>query len=229
LKLLVVEPDDRLAWRLRHSLVERGHVVDLCEHGADGLHLALEGTYDVIILSDDLNCASEIELLRRIRARRATPVMLLGRADDPDERARALRMGADDYMVRPIAMSELLARVETLSRREGRRHPPTGRLTIADLEIDLVLRQVRREGRLLVLSTQEFRLLALLARHAGTVLSRTELREQLWDESCESDSNVVDVAIRRLRAKLDQPFAVQLIHTVRGVGYVMDESRSDSR
>lgn len=227
MKILVIEGDTRRAHNIRHALAEHGHVVDTCADGSDGQHMALVGAYDLLILDHKVAGTSALEILGSVRQRHSMPVILTGEADDPDERAHALRLGADDYLVRPVSMSELLARVHVISRRRGSRDALADRLIVSDLEIDLVRRQARRAGRLLALSAQEFKLLALLARHSGTVLCRAQVREQLWDEDFESDSNVVEVAIRRLRAKIDRPFPTPLLHTVRGVGYVLDEqSRS---
>lgn len=223
MKVLVVESDARHAKRIRHALAEHGHVVETCADGSDGCHMALVGAFDLLILGDKVAGPPALEILASIRQRRRIPVMLMSETDNPAERTRALRLGADDVLVRPIAMSELLARVQAIWRRVGSRHTVSDKLVVADLEIDLVRRQVRRGGRLLALSAQEFKLLALLARHAGTVLSRSQLRELLWDEDFESDSNVVEVAVRRLRSKIDRTFPTPLLHTIRGIGYVLDE------
>lgn len=223
MKLLVVEADEAAAAGLRRALREHGHVADVCADAANALHLALEGTQDLLILSDRLHGASALHVLAELRSRRSTPVLVLGDNADADERARVLRMGADDYLVRPFALAELLARVHALWRRQAARLDTASRVTIRDLELDLLRRQARRQGRLLPLTAQEFKLLSVLALHQGTVLSRSALRDLLWDDGFESDTNVVDVAVRRLRAKVDRPFAVKLLRTVRGAGYVLDE------
>ena len=223
MKLLVVEGDTRLAARIRHALVEHGHVVDTCTSGSDGWHLALTGAFDLVILDDNLTVMPALDILSLIRREHSLPVILLSDKDDANERAHALRLGADDYLVRPIAMSELLARIHAIFRRQSVRHVARDRLIVSDLEIDLIHRQACRGGRRLPLSAQEFKLLVFLAHHSGTVLCRAQLREQLWDEHFEGDSNVVEAAIQRLRKKVDRPFALPLLHTVWGIGYVLDE------
>lgn len=222
MKVLVVERDARLAARMRHAMTEYGHVADICHDGLDGLHLAMEGTYEILVLSDRSAPVTGLQILEQVRQRLTTPVMMLGELNDPEERARVLRSGADDYLVKPVAMSELLARIHALWRRRTARAPTGDCLTVADLELNLQRRQAHRGGHSLALSAQEFKLLALFARNAGAVLCRSRLREELWEESFESDSNVVEVAIRRLRSKLDRPFSTPLLHTVRGAGYVLE-------
>ena len=225
MKILVVEDEARLADYLRKGLSESGYVVDVANDGIDGLHLAVEGTYDLVVLDVMLPGKDGFEVLASLRKRRKTPVLMLTARDAVEDRVKGLTGGADDYLVKPFSFSELLARVQALLRRGGaeRQGQLVTTLHMADLEIDMARRKATREGKRLELTPKEFNLLVLLLRRRGEVLSRTVLAEQVWDINFDSDTNVVDVAIRRLRSKLDEPFDAKLLHTVRGMGYVLEE------
>jgi len=224
MRILVIEDEPKLADYLKKGLSEQSHVVDLARDGVDGLHLALEGEYDLIVLDVMLPGVDGFGILASVRAQKDTPILMLTARDAVEDRVRGLEGGADDYLVKPFAFSELLARVQALLRR-GRTQEPT-LLRLADLELDLARRRAQRGGRRLDLTAKEFSLLALLLRRQGQVLSRTMLAEQVWDMNFDSDTNVIDVAVRRLRSKLDDPFDAKLLHTVRGMGYVL-ESRPE--
>ena len=222
MRILVVEDEPKTADYLRRGLGENGFVVDVARDGDDGLHQALTGSYDLIVLDVLLPKRDGWSVLAGLRqAGVETPVLFLTARDAVPDRVRGLELGADDYLVNPFAFSELLARVRTLLRRSGPRQPDL--LRIADLEIDLVRHRASRGGQRLDLTPKELLLLSLLAQRAGEVLSRTFIAELVWDMNFESDTNVVDVHVRRLRAKADEPFARKLIHTVRGAGYVLEE------
>jgi two-component system, OmpR family, copper resistance phosphate regulon response regulator CusR len=225
-KVLVVEDEKKTAEYLRKGLSEHGFVVDVATNGEDGLHLATTGDYTLIVLDvmmPDKDGWSVIHDLRR--SGRETPVLFLTARDAVDDKVKGLKLGADDYMVKPFAFSELLARIRTILRRSPDRRLEIVR--VADLEIDFFKHRANRTGKRLDLSPKEFAILWLLASHQGEVLSRTLISEHVWDINFDSDANVVDVAIRRLRKKVDEPFSASLIHTVRGVGYVL-EDRSDA-
>ena len=224
MRVLVVEDDARQADYLRRGLVESGgHTVDVAHRGDDGLHLATQEHYDLIVLDVMLPVIDGFGILAALRRASDTPVLMLTARDHVEDRVRGLRNGADDYLVKPFAFSEFLARVQALLRRCGPRRPDAGRrLQVADLELDPMRRRAWRAGRQIPLTAQEFSLLALMLQRQGEVLSRHELAEQIWGVNFDSDTNVIDVAIRRLRLKLDQPFAHKLLHTVRGMGYVLE-------
>ncbi|WP_238913053.1 heavy metal response regulator transcription factor [Achromobacter insolitus] len=220
MRILVIEDEPKLADYLKKGLSEQSHVVDLARDGVDGLHLALEGVYDLIVLDVMLPGVDGFGVLAAVREQKDTPILMLTARDAVEDRVRGLEGGADDYLVKPFAFSELLARVQALLRR-GRSQEPT-LLGLADLELDLARRRAQRGGRRLDLTAKEFNLLALLLRRQGQVLSRTTLAEQVWDMNFDSDTNVIDVAVRRLRSKLDDPYDTKLLHTVRGMGYVLE-------
>jgi two-component system copper resistance phosphate regulon response regulator CusR len=225
MRLLVIEDEVKLAQYLHKGLSENGHVVDLAHDGIEGRRLATGGEYDLVLLDLMLPGVDGFGVLRAIRTDRPKlPVLMLTARDKVEDRVRGLEQGADDYLVKPFAFSELLARVGALLRRgtSGAAHPAT-QLTLADLELDLISRRANRAGERLDLTAKEFNLLALLLRRRGQILSRTTLAEQVWDMNFDSDTNVVEVAVRRLRAKLDDPFPAKLLHTVRGMGYVLEE------
>ena len=222
MKVLVIEDEPKTAAYLRRGLVENGFVVDTAADGDEGAHLALTGAYDVIILDVMLPGRDGWSVLADIRAANvAAAVLFLTANDAVHDRVRGFELGADDYLVKPFAFSELLARVRNLVRRAPRRQPSL--LSVADLEIDTVRHRASRDGRALDLTPKEFLLLSLLVRRSGEVQSRTLIAEQVWDINFESDSNVVEVHMRRLRSKVDDPFERKLIHTVRGVGYVVED------
>ena len=220
MRILVIEDEPKLADYLKKGLSEQSHVVDLARDGVDGLHLALEGVYDLIVLDVMLPGVDGFGVLAAVREQKDTPILMLTARDAVEDRVRGLEGGADDYLVKPFAFSELLARVQALLRR-GRSQEPT-LLRLADLELDLARRRAQRGGRRLDLTAKEFNLLALLLRRQGQVLSRTTLAEQVWDMNFDSDTNVIEVAVRRLRSKLDDPYDTKLLHTVRGMGYVLE-------
>jgi len=229
MKLLVVEDEPKLAAYLRKGLGEEGHRVDLAHDGVDGLHLATTGAYDLIVLDAMLPGIDGFALLAALRQSSSVPVLMLTARGQVDDRVRGLQGGADDYMVKPFAFSELVARIEVLLRRHGARTTAEAtRFALADLEVDLLRRRAVRAGQRLDLTAKEFSLLALLVRRQGEVLSRTEIAEQVWDMNFNSETNVVEVAVRRLRGKLDQPFDRPLLHTVRGMGYVLEARMDDA-
>jgi two-component system copper resistance phosphate regulon response regulator CusR len=221
-KLLVVEDEVKLGAYLRKGLGEQGFVVDVARDGIDGKHMALEGDYDLVVLDAMLPGMDGFAVLSAIRETKNTPVLMLTARDGVEDRVRGLRAGADDYMAKPFAFSELVARVDALLRRGGGARAEKSLFRVADLEVDLIKRKAVRGGRRLDLTAKEFALLALLLRRGGEILSRTVLAEQVWDMNFDSDTNVVEVAVRRLRAKLDDPFETKLLHTARGMGYVLE-------
>jgi two-component system copper resistance phosphate regulon response regulator CusR len=221
LKLLVVEDEAKAASYLKKGLSEQGFVIDVASTGEDALHQVKQGHYDLLILDIMLPGRDGWSILGELRqAGNQTPVLVLSARDAVPDRVKGLDLGADDYLVKPFAFSELVARIRTVLRRGPTRAPEV--LRIADLEIDLARQRAARNGRRLDLTPKEFSLLSLLARRAGQVVTRTEISEQVWDMNFDSDTNVVDVHVRRLRAKLDDPFPLKLIRTVRGAGYVLE-------
>lgn len=221
MKILIVEDESKTSAQLRKGLAENGFVVDVAENGVDGLFLTTNGDYDLIILDVVLPQVDGWSILGALRGTgKQTPVLFLTARDTVPDRVRGLELGADDYLIKPFAFSELLARVRSILRRGPGRQAQL--LRIADLEIDLPRQCVMRSGRCIELTAKEFALVSLLARHAGEILSRTVIAERVWDMNFDCDSNVVDVAIRRLRSKLDDPFEKKLIYTARGRGYVLE-------
>lgn len=224
MKLLLVEDELKLSEYLRKGLGEEGFVVDVARNGVDGLHMATVNDYEVIVLDGNLPGIDGLTVLTALRQSKQTPVLMLTARAQVEDRVKGLQSGADDYVVKPFAFSELVARLQVLMRRAGgsRGQGESTVLTLADLELDLIRRKATRAGQRLDLTAKEFNLLSLLLRRQGEVLSRTELAEQVWDMNFDSDTNVVEVAIGRLRSKLDQPFEHSLLHTVRGMGYVLE-------
>lgn len=226
--ILIIEDEPKTAAFLARGLSESGFVADCVDNGETGLLWACERDYDLVILDVMLPGRDGWSVLRDLRrARCHVPVLFLTARDAIDDRVKGLEMGADDYLVKPFAFSELLARIRTLLRRQPVRAPAT--LSIGDLEVDLARQRAVRGGARLDLSAKEFALLSLLLRRRGEVLSRTFIAEQVWDVNFDSDANVVDVAIRRLRRKLDDPYANKLVHTVRGTGYILDDRSLEDR
>jgi two-component system copper resistance phosphate regulon response regulator CusR len=222
MRILIVEDEPKAAAYLAKGLGEHGFVVDVARRGDDGLHLARSVAYDLIILDVMLPGLTGWSVLSTLRqSGRESPVLFLTAKDTVDDRVKGLELGADDYLVKPFAFSELLARVRSILRRGPARQPDM--LRVADLEIDVLRNRVTRGGSRLDLTPKEFGLLSLLARRCGEVLSRTLIAEQVWDMNFDSDTNVVDVHVRRLRSKVDDPFEKKLVHTVRGKGYVVEE------
>ncbi|WP_041656411.1 heavy metal response regulator transcription factor [Azoarcus sp. KH32C] len=221
MKILIVEDELKTGDYLRQGLVEAGFVCDLVRDGMDGVHYALTGEYDLMILDVMLPGLDGWSVLQTVRrAGREFPVLFLTARDQVEDRVRGLELGADDYLVKPFAFSELLARVRTLLRRGKSKEPEV--LRVADLELDLLRRRVTRAGQRIDLTAKEFGLLELLLRRQGEVLPRSLIASQVWDMNFDSDTNVIEVAVRRLRAKVDEPFEPKLIHTVRGMGYVLE-------
>jgi two-component system copper resistance phosphate regulon response regulator CusR len=221
-RVLIVEDEPKSAAYLRKGLSEHGYVADVAQNGQDGLYLAQSSDYDLLVLDvmlpgrDGWSVISELR-----RSGKQTPVLFLTARDSVPDRVKGLELGADDYLVKPFAFSELLARIRTILRRGPVR--PSESLRFADLELDLLTHRAMRAGKRLDLTPKEFLLLALLVRRAGEVLSRTLIAEQVWDMNFDSATNVVDVHVRRLRSKMDDPFDRKLIRTVRGIGYVLEE------
>ncbi|CAG9191103.1 DNA-binding transcriptional activator CusR [Paraburkholderia caribensis] len=220
MRILVIEDEPKTAAYLKKGLEESGYSVEVANDGSHGLILAQEEDYDVIILDVMLPWMDGWTVVKTLRATRTTPVLFLTARDDVDDRVRGLELGADDYLVKPFAFVELLARVRTLARRGPPRESEL--IRIGDLEMDVNRRRVKRGTTRIDLTPREFSLLQLLARRRGEVLSRTQIASYVWDMNFDSDTNVVEVAIRRLRSKIDDNFPVKLIHTVRGVGYVLE-------
>ncbi len=226
MKILVVEDELKLAEYLRKGLNSEGFVVDLAHDGLEGLHLALECDYDAIVLDRMLPGLDGMAMLSALRSKKTTPVLMLTAVGSVEDRVAGLKSGADDYLVKPFAFSELVARLQVITRRgtaTADQTTQTGKLRLSDLEVDLVRRRASRGGQALVLTAKEFTLLTLLLRRQGEVLSRAVLADQVWDMNFDSGTNVVEVAIRRLRTKLDVPFEHSLLHTERGMGYVLED------
>jgi two-component system copper resistance phosphate regulon response regulator CusR len=221
MKILIVEDEQKTGDYLKQGLSEAGFVADLARDGVDGLHLALTDDYDLVVLDVMLPRLDGWQVLREIRHKgKHMPVLFLTARDQVEDRVKGLEYGADDYLVKPFAFSELLARVRALLRR-GRSNEPE-LLQVADLELDLLRRRVTRAGKRIDLTAKEFALLELLLRRQGEVLPRSLIASQVWDMNFDSDTNVIEVAVRRLRAKIDDDFEPKLIRTVRGMGYVLE-------
>ena len=218
--ILLIEDDQKTGEYLKKGLGESGYAVDWTQHGADGLHLALDGRYDLVILDVMLPGIDGWQIMEVLRKKLDVPVLFLTARDGLQDRIRGLELGADDYLVKPFSFVELLLRIRTLLRRGVVREPE--HFHLADLQLDLLRRRVTRGEELIPLTNKEFALLHLLLRREGEVLSRTLIAAEVWDMNFDSDTNVVDVAIKRLRAKVDNPYPVKLIHTVRGIGYVCE-------
>tara|TARA_R110002167_G_scaffold29239_2_gene97646 strand:- start:9793 stop:10482 length:690 start_codon:yes stop_codon:yes gene_type:complete len=227
MRLLVVEDETKTADYLRQGLTEAGFAVSLARNGLDGHHLAMTESFDLIILDVMLPDVDGWRILQSLReAKLATPVLFLTARDSVDDRVKGLELGADDYLIKPFAFVEVLARVRSLLRRT---QAPVvqDELQVADLEVNLLKRRVTRAGKRINLSHKEFCLLELLMRRQGEVLPRSIIASQVWDMNFDSDTNVIDVAIRRLRSKIDDEFEPKLIHTVRGMGYKLELEQVD--
>jgi two-component system copper resistance phosphate regulon response regulator CusR len=220
MRILIVEDEPKTAAYVKKGLTEHGYVVDVASDGLDGLHLATTTEYDLILLDVMLPGVDGWSVLQGVRRQRQTPVLFLSARDQVDDRVKGLQLGADDYLVKPFAFSELLARVRNILRRG--QAPREQTMKVADLEVDPMRRRVTRRGDRIELTAKEYALLDYFVRHVGELCSRTLIAENVWDMHFDSDTNVVDVAVRRLRAKVDDPYETKLIHTVRGVGYVFD-------
>jgi len=220
MRILLVEDEVKTADYLRKGLSESGYLVEVAHDGLDGQHLAQEQAFDLIILDVQLPGIDGWQLLQIIRRKQQTPVLFLTARDAVEDRVKGLELGADDYLVKPFSYAELLARVRTLLRRGPPRE--VEQFVVADLQLDVLRRRVTRQGERLNLTNKEFALLHLLLSREGEVLSRAQIASQVWQMNFDSDTNVVDVAIRRLRAKVDDPFTCKLIHTVRGMGYCLE-------
>jgi two-component system copper resistance phosphate regulon response regulator CusR len=221
MRILVVEDEVKTADYLRKGLEESGYRVEVALNGLDGQQLIQTQTFDLIILDVMLPGLDGWQLLQIIRQASQTPVLFLTARDAVEDRVKGLELGADDYLVKPFSYAELLARVRTLLRRGPPRE--SAQFQVADLQLDLLRRHVTRQGERVNLTNKEFALLHLLMSREGEVLSRTFIAAQVWQMNFDSDTNVVDVAIRRLRAKVDDPYPQKLIHTVRGMGYLLGE------
>lgn len=224
MKILVIEDEKKLCSYLSQGLSESGFVVDLAHTAMDGHHLAMTQTYDLIILDISLPDMDGRRVLQSLRqAGSSVPVMFLTAFDSVGDRVKGLELGADDYLAKPFAFAELLARVRTLLRRATGTMVET-ELVVKDLSIDIVRRRASRSGRRISLTPKEFSLLELLVRHKDEVLPRSLIASQVWDMNFDGNSNVIDVAIRRLRSKIDDPFEQKLIQTVRGIGYMLEST-----
>ena len=226
MKILVVEDEPKTGAYLKQGLTEAGFITDLASDGVDGIHSALAEDYDLVVLDIMLPGIDGWQVLQAIRrSGKDLPVLILTARDGVDDRVKGLDAGADDYLVKPFAFSELLARIRTLLRRGKTRESES--VSTADLELDLLRRRVTRGGRRIDLTAKEFALLELLLRRQGEVLPRSLIASQVWDMNFDSDTNVIEVAIRRLRAKIDDGFDVKLIRTVRGMGYVIERTEAE--
>ena len=219
MRILVVEDDREAAAYLTRGLKESGHIVDHAPDGQDGLHLAIGGSYDVAIVDRMMPRMDGLTMVRRMREEgNKTPVLFLSALGEVDDRVKGLRAGGDDYLAKPYAFAELLARVDALARRQGAEAVVT-RLSVGDLELDLLSRTATRAGQKIDLQPREFLLLEYLLRHAGQVVTRTMLLENVWEYHFDPQTNVIDVHISRLRSKIDKGYVEPLLHTVRGAGY----------
>ena len=220
MRILVVEDEVKAADYLQKGLGESGYTVEVAHNGIDGQFLVQESEFDLVILDVMLPGIDGWQLLQIVRRKSQVPVLFLTARDAVEDRVKGLELGADDYLVKPFSYAELLARVRTLLRRGPPRE--VEQLQVDDLQLDVLRRRVQRGAERIALTNKEFALLQLLMERSGEVLSRTQIASQVWQMNFDSDTNVVDVAIRRLRAKVDDPFSPKLIHTVRGMGYLLE-------
>lgn len=222
MRLLLVEDEEKTSAYIKRALKELGFNVDVSADGLDGLHLAMEHDYEAIVLDVMLPGLDGYGILDRLRVHKNTPVIMLSAKGSVEERVKGLRHGADDYLCKPFSLSELVARIQALLRRQQVDGTEMTHLSIHDLQLDLIARKVSRGNDRLELTAKEFALLSLLVRNQGRILSKMMIAEQIWDMNFDSDTNVVEVAIKRLRNKVDLPYTEKLIHTVRGMGYVLE-------
>ena len=229
MRLLVAEDEPKIGIYLQQGLTEAGFNVDRFTNGTEALQHALNEAYDLLILDVMMPGLDGWEVLQKVRsAGKDVPVLFLTARDRVEDRVKGLELGADDYLIKPFAFSELLARVRTLLRRGNGVPSPTS-MKLADLEVDLLKRRAIRGGKRIDLTAKEFALLELLLRRRGEVLPKSLIASQVWDMNFDSDTNVIEVAVRRLRAKIDDSFEVKLIHTARGMGYMLDAPDSESK
>lgn len=222
MKILLVDDEVRATAYLQKGLTENGFSVEVAHTGVDGLHVAASGDHDLVILDVMLPGIDGFAVLTALRTSRQVPVLMLTARGQTDDKVKGFELGADDYLVKPFQFPELLARVRALLKR-GQQIVTSDILRVGDLELDPVKHRASRDGQRIDLSAKEFALLALLVRRCGQVLSKTQIASMVWDINFDSDTNVVEVAMRRLRMKIDEPFAEKLLHTVRGVGYVLEQ------
>lgn len=220
MRVLIIEDEAKTADYLQKGLTEHSCIVDVARNGIDGRHLAIENEYDAIVLDIMLPGLDVFGVLDAVRRERRTPVIMLTARDRIEDKVRGLQAGADDYLVKPFSFLELMARLQALVRRGKQQEFAS--LQIADLHVDLISRKASRDGTRLDLTSKEFTLLTTLGRRQGQILSKTEIAELVWDMNFDSNTNVVEVAIKRLRQKMDEPFSAKLLHTVRGMGYVLE-------
>jgi two-component system copper resistance phosphate regulon response regulator CusR len=223
MRLLIVEDEKKTGEYLKKGLIESSFRVDLAVNGLDGLHQAMSEEYDLIILDVMLPKLNGWQVLQTLRSSKINiPVLMLTARDQIEDRVKGLELGADDYLVKPFAFVELLARIRNILRRNSTSSNDDTTIQIENLQLDLLRRRVYRDSEAINLTAKEFSLLELLMQRQGEVLSRSLIASQVWDMNFDSDTNVIDVAIRRLRNKVDKPFEPKLIHTIRGMGYVLD-------
>jgi two-component system copper resistance phosphate regulon response regulator CusR len=220
MKILIVEDEAKTADYLYKGLTEHNCAVDVARNGIDGRHMAVENDYDVIVLDVMLPGVDGFTVLDALRTVRQTPVIMLTARDRVEDRVRGLQAGADDYLIKPFSFMELMARLQALVRRG--KPQESSQMQIADLHVDLIARKATRAGVRLDLTSREFLLLTTLGRRRGQILSKTQIAELVWDMNFDSNTNVVEVAIKRLRQKIDEPFGTRLLHTIRGMGYVLE-------
>ncbi len=224
MRVLIIEDEQKTVSYLRKGLCEEGYVVDYATDGEAGLRLAETDTYDAIVLDGMLPRLDGVELLKRLRPNRDVPVIMLTARDSLEHRLRGLQAGADDYLVKPFSFLELVARLQAITRRG--RYEET-RLTVGDLTVDLIARRATRGSRQIILTAKEFSLLALLIRRSGQIVSKTVITEMVWGITFDTNTNVVEVMVKRLRDKLDHPSEHRLLHTVRGLGYVLESREGE--
>ncbi|MDR5880527.1 heavy metal response regulator transcription factor [Caballeronia sp. LZ032] len=221
MRILLIEDEPKMTSYLRKGLTEASYTVYIADNGEDGLFLALNEEFELVVLDIMLPGIDGLKVLKELRKHKETPVLLLTARDTVDDKVEGLEAGADDYLAKPFAYAELLARIRSLLRRAPRAVKDI--LRIGDLEVDLIRRRVKRGDARLDLTAQEFSLLQLLAERHGEVLTRQFITSQIWDMNFDSDTNVVDAAVKRLRAKIDNSYNDKLLHTVRGMGYVLED------